>query len=387
MARAMGLNTIATYVFWNVHEPTPRRLRLHRQQRPRRLHQGRPGRRPLRHPPLRPLLLRRVGPRRLPRMAPRRPQIRRRPPLQRPRLHGPRRTLDHPPRPGGRCRCKSGRGGPILMTQIENEYGQYALPADDPHAYMRAPARHLREARLHRLLPLHRRQLAPHPRRLDARPLRRRSTSASRTTRAAWTPSPSARPGQALFVSEYWPGWFDHWGHPHETRPIAPQLEDIDYILTRGTGINIYMFQGGTSFGFIRRLQLHQRQVPPRRHQLRLRRPTRRVRPPYPQVLRLPQAPRQIQPLRQRVLPPTSPHRSPAHHHPHHPIHGRRSALGQLTQTNRQRSASTNGTLRPELRLHPLPNSAPCRRSRRSHRQRHPRLRHRLPQQQIRRHT
>ena len=23
MAKAMGLNTIATYVFWNVHEPTP----------------------------------------------------------------------------------------------------------------------------------------------------------------------------------------------------------------------------------------------------------------------------------------------------------------------------------------------------------------------------
>src|SRR6266700_3060685 len=53
------------------------------------------------------------------------------------------------------------------------------------------------------------------------------------------------------FVSEYWPGWFDHWGHPHETRPLAPQLEDLEYILKRGTGINIYMFHGGTSFGFM----------------------------------------------------------------------------------------------------------------------------------------
>lgn len=59
------------------------------------------------------------------------------------------------------------------------------------------------------------------------------------------------RPTAPLFVSEYWPGWFDHWGHPHETRPIAPQLEDIDYIVTRGAGINIYMFHGGTSFGFM----------------------------------------------------------------------------------------------------------------------------------------
>lgn len=54
-----------------------------------------------------------------------------------------------------------------------------------------------------------------------------------------------------LSVSEYWPGWFDHWGHPHETRPIPPQIEDLDYILRRGTGINIYMFHGGTSFGFM----------------------------------------------------------------------------------------------------------------------------------------
>src|SRR5215831_6921629 len=60
-----------------------------------------------------------------------------------------------------------------------------------------------------------------------------------------------ARPGQALFVSEYWPGWFDHWGHPHETRPIAPQIEDLEYILKNGAGVNIYMFHGGTSFGFM----------------------------------------------------------------------------------------------------------------------------------------
>jgi beta-galactosidase len=59
------------------------------------------------------------------------------------------------------------------------------------------------------------------------------------------------RPGQPLLVSEYWPGWFDHWGHPHETRPVAPQIEDLDYILKHGAGVNIYMFHGGTSFGFM----------------------------------------------------------------------------------------------------------------------------------------
>ena len=59
------------------------------------------------------------------------------------------------------------------------------------------------------------------------------------------------QPGKPLFVTEYWPGWFDYWGHPHQTRPLATQLEDIDYILNRGDGINLYMFHGGTSFGFM----------------------------------------------------------------------------------------------------------------------------------------
>jgi beta-galactosidase len=59
------------------------------------------------------------------------------------------------------------------------------------------------------------------------------------------------RPGQPLFATEYWPGWFDLWGHPHETRPVAPQIADLDTILSRGAALNIYMVHGGTSFGFM----------------------------------------------------------------------------------------------------------------------------------------
>jgi beta-galactosidase len=59
------------------------------------------------------------------------------------------------------------------------------------------------------------------------------------------------QPGKPLVVTEYWPGWFDYWGHPHQTRRLETQLEDLDYILNRGSGINLYMFHGGTSFGFM----------------------------------------------------------------------------------------------------------------------------------------
>jgi beta-galactosidase len=59
------------------------------------------------------------------------------------------------------------------------------------------------------------------------------------------------RPGQPLFAAEYWPGWFDHWGHPHITRPVEPQLKDLEYILEKKASVNLYMFHGGTSFGFM----------------------------------------------------------------------------------------------------------------------------------------
>jgi beta-galactosidase len=59
------------------------------------------------------------------------------------------------------------------------------------------------------------------------------------------------RPGQPLFATEYWPGWFDLWGHPHEKRPIAPQIADLNTILKRDASLNLYMAHGGTSLGFM----------------------------------------------------------------------------------------------------------------------------------------
>ncbi len=59
------------------------------------------------------------------------------------------------------------------------------------------------------------------------------------------------RPGQPMFNSEYWDGWFDHWGEHHHTTDSAQQAAEIDWILNQGYSINLYMFHGGTSFGFM----------------------------------------------------------------------------------------------------------------------------------------
>ena len=64
--RAMGLNTLCMYSFWNLHEPRPGRIRIRGQPRHRGLYPHRPGRRAVGDRPPRSVRVRRVGVRRLP---------------------------------------------------------------------------------------------------------------------------------------------------------------------------------------------------------------------------------------------------------------------------------------------------------------------------------
>ena len=245
MARAMGLNTIATYVFWNVHEPSPGQYDFSGQYDVTAFIKA------AQQEGLYVIL--RSGPYAcaewdlggLPAWL-----------LANPKYAQAIRTNDPAfmvPAERWITRLSNevlplqiGRGGPILMTQIENEYGQFGddhtyishlhdiyvkLGFTDSLLYTADNWRHIPEGSVPGLFAATNFGIGNHQRGMDN--------------------LATARPGQALFVSEYWPGWFDHWGHPHETRPVAPQIADIDYILTRGAGINIYMFHGGTSFGFM----------------------------------------------------------------------------------------------------------------------------------------
>ena len=54
-----------------------------------------------------------------------------------------------------------------------------------------------------------------------------------------------------LMCMEFWVGWFDHWGvEKHQTTEIEGSARDLDAILDKGH-VNIYMFHGGTNFGFM----------------------------------------------------------------------------------------------------------------------------------------
>ena len=53
-----------------------------------------------------------------------------------------------------------------------------------------------------------------------------------------------------LMCMEFWNGWFDAWGEEHHTTPTEKAGAELDEILKRGS-VNLYMFEGGTNFGFM----------------------------------------------------------------------------------------------------------------------------------------
>jgi beta-galactosidase len=135
-------------------------------------------------------------------------------------------------------------GGPIIAVQVENEYGNFG----NEHGYMQHmleifQSTAYKDALLYTVDPS--KALAHGC--LDG--ILSGVNFGTGNAEHGLAALETLRPGVPMFATEYWPGWFDLWGHPHETRPIAPQLKDIEYVLSHNGSINIYVFHGGTSFG------------------------------------------------------------------------------------------------------------------------------------------
>lgn len=57
------------------------------------------------------------------------------------------------------------------------------------------------------------------------------------------------RPDSPLMCSEFWSGWFDKWGANHETRQATDMIAGIDEMLSKGISFSLYMTHGGTNWG------------------------------------------------------------------------------------------------------------------------------------------
>ena len=53
------------------------------------------------------------------------------------------------------------------------------------------------------------------------------------------------------FIAEWYPAWFDTWGVEHQVVPAEAYVKKLDEVLANGLSINMYMAHGGTTRGFM----------------------------------------------------------------------------------------------------------------------------------------
>ena len=59
------------------------------------------------------------------------------------------------------------------------------------------------------------------------------------------------QPAGPLMCGEFWAGWFEHWGEERHARTAEDAARELDVLLGTGGSVNVYMFHGGTNFGFM----------------------------------------------------------------------------------------------------------------------------------------
>jgi beta-galactosidase len=136
------------------------------------------------------------------------------------------------------------RGGPVILVQIENEYGAYG----SDHRYLAELTAYTREAGI--TVPLTTVD-QPLGGMLAAGSIDGLHRTASFGSRAAERLAilRTQQPTGPLMCSEFWCGWFDHWGAHHHTTSAEESAAELDALLAAGASVNIYMFHGGTNFG------------------------------------------------------------------------------------------------------------------------------------------
>ena len=139
-----------------------------------------------------------------------------------------------------------GNGGPIIAVQVENEYGSF----DRDHAYMRQIYDALRNAGFTKSMLY----TADGPRQLPDGTLPDVPAVVNLgpgEAKAGIETLAGFRPGAPLMIGEWWAGWFDHWGDRHHTTNGEAEAKELDWVLSNGYSINLYMFHGGTTRGFM----------------------------------------------------------------------------------------------------------------------------------------
>lgn len=138
------------------------------------------------------------------------------------------------------------RGGNIIMVQVENEYGAYAV--DKPYI---SAIRDIVRASGFTEVPLFQCDWSStfQYNGLDDL-LWTVNFGTGANIDSQFAKLKEARPQTPLMCSEFWSGWFDHWGRKHETRDGKVMVDGLKQMLDRGISFSLYMAHGGTTFGW-----------------------------------------------------------------------------------------------------------------------------------------
>jgi beta-galactosidase len=137
-------------------------------------------------------------------------------------------------------------GGPIIAMQVENEYGSYGSDL----SYLAALETVMKDAGCNVLLFS---SDGAEGYTLEQGTLPHLFKTANFGSRAgeAFRQLREVQPCGPMMCMEFWVGWFDHWGGGHHVRSAESVAEALEEMLSLGASFNIYMMHGGSNFGFM----------------------------------------------------------------------------------------------------------------------------------------
>ena len=242
MAKAMGLNTITTYVFWNAHEVTPGHYDFSGQNDVAEFireakEEGlyvilRPG----------PYVCSEWEFGGFPAWLLKDPDIKVR--STDPKFMQPAQRWLH--RLGQELApLQLTSGGNIIAVQVENEYGSFG---QDNSPYLQQIRQDLVDSGFDKSL-LFTSDSAEHPGSLPG--LLEVVNFGVGHAQEKFAKLHSWQSTGPHMAGEYWVGWFDHWGAPHHVAAPQKVARELAWMLQQGYSVNFYMFHGGTSFGWM----------------------------------------------------------------------------------------------------------------------------------------
>jgi beta-galactosidase len=140
------------------------------------------------------------------------------------------------------------RGGPILAVQVENEYGSFGKDK----VYMEAIRKMILDAGFKGSLYT---ADGSGPNNLAGGTLDGVLSvinfGDTANVEREFANLAKFRTGAPRMNGEYWCGWFDHWGEKHHTTTPQKSAAGVEWMLSRGISFNLYMVHGGTSWGYM----------------------------------------------------------------------------------------------------------------------------------------